>query len=139
MKKALILYQSKTGTTQKMGEAISNFLTRKGIQADVKSVESWDKEQPADYDYLFLGCWTKGLMIINQHPEKQWSRLVSDMQIPENARIVLFATYKIAIGSMFRRMRKSLNGKSTGQEPEIKSRNGKLNHEDTRLIEQFIS
>jgi len=139
MKKALILYQSKTGTTQKMGEAISNFLTRKGIRAELKSAESWDNKEPLNYDYLFLGCWTKGLMIINQHPEKQWSRLVSDMQIPENARITLFATYKIAIGSMFRRMRKSLNGTSTGQEPELKSKDGGLNKEAERKLAEIVS
>ena len=139
MKKALIIYQSKTGTTQKMGKAISNFLTRKGIQADVQSVESWNKEQPVNYDYLFLGCWTKGLMIFNQHPEKQWRRLVSSIRIAENTQIALFATYKIAIGSMFRRMRKSLNGTSTGQEPELRSKDGKLNRETERKLMEMVN
>lgn len=139
MKKALIIYQSKTGTTRKMGKEISDFLTQKGIQADVQSVESWNKEQPVDYDYLFLGCWTKGLMIFNQHPEKEWSQAVSSLQLPEKTSVALFATYKIAIGSMFKRMRKSLNGRGTGQEPELKSKDGSLNAANTSLIAQMLN
>lgn len=101
-------------------------------------MDEWDNPNPGAYDFIFLGCWTKGLMIVNQHPEKEWSRLVSSMRIPENARIALFATYKIATGSMFSRMRKALNGTSTRREPEIKSRTGKLTAHDKKSIENII-
>jgi len=139
MKKAIIIYQSKKGTTRKLGNEIGRFLEIKGINSEVVSLEDYDHRDLSVYEYVFLGCWTKGLMVIAQHPDKTWKKFVKSVEIPKNSKICLFTTYKIATGTMFSRMRKSFNGTNHSTYLKIKSKNGSLSNENARLMDCYIS
>ena len=139
MKKAIIIHQSKNGTTRQLGNEISNFLTQKGIRAKSLSVNEFADHDLSHFDYIFLGCWTKGLMIFAQHPDKTWKEFVKTLDIPENANIALFTTYKIATGSMFSKMRKHVPGNNRANVLEIKSRNGRLSKRTASLMGQYIA
>ncbi len=139
MKKAIIIYQSKKGTTKQLGGEISSFLEIKGIQTEVISAEQNKTLELSNYDYIFLGCWTNGLMIFAQHPDKIWKRFVKSLDIPVTSKVFLFTTYKIATGTMFSKMRKYLPNSEQSPILEIKSRNGTLSNENAYLMEQKIS
>jgi flavodoxin len=139
MKKAIIIYQSKKGTTRKLGNEIGRILETKGINTEVISLEDYDHRDLSVYEYIFLGCWTKGLMVIAQHPDKTWKKFVKSVEIPKNSKICLFTTYKIATGTMFSQMRKSFNGLNHSSYLKIKSKNGSLSNENARLIDYYIS
>jgi flavodoxin len=139
MKKAIIIYQSKKGTTRKLGNDIGRFLEIKGINTEVVSLEDYDHRDLSVYEYVFLGCWTKGLMVIAQHPDKTWKKFVKSVEIPKNSKICLFTTYKIATGTMFSQMRKSFNGTNHSSYLKIKSKNGSLSNENARLIDYYVS
>ncbi|MEE4196686.1 MAG: flavodoxin family protein [Bacteroidales bacterium] len=139
MKKAIIIYQSKKGTTQQLGSTINQYLKRKGISTEIKSAEKITEKNLSSFDYIFLGCWTKGLMIIAQHPDKSWEKCIKSLEIPAKSKIFLFATYKIAIGSMFSKMRKKLPPQNQTSLLNIKSRNGNLPGEYPFLLDQYIN
>ena len=122
MKKAVVIYQSKTGTTMKYAEEIGAYLTAKGVDTQVYSVMQYKNGVLEHADYVLLGCWTSGLMVILQHPEKNWVEFAKALPAMPEAKLALFTTYKILTGSMFSNMYKKLKGRFTHPALELKSR-----------------
>jgi flavodoxin len=108
MKKAAIVYRSRTGTTQRLAKEIGAFLATRAIEPTVVSIGECDVRALGDVDYLFLGCWTSGLMVVLQHPDQPWIEFARDLPAIAGPRVGLFTTYKLASGSMFAQMRKHL-------------------------------
>lgn len=69
MKTAVIVYRSRTGTTRRLAEEIGAFVATRDIEPRVVSIGECDVQALAAVDYLFLGCWTSGLMVVLQHPD----------------------------------------------------------------------
>ncbi|RPI19872.1 MAG: hypothetical protein EHM58_00330 [Ignavibacteriae bacterium] len=138
MKKALVIYNSKTGKTKSFAENISNFLNENNIDAKAVSIIESKNDDVLNADYIFLGCWTSGLFLILQHPEKVWIEFANTLPDLKNKKVGLFTTYKLATGSMFRNMKKHLNGKIDDVLIEIKSRNNKLDTRNSEKILEFI-
>lgn len=139
MKKALIIYNSKTGTTKKFGEEIGNYFTSKNIDSHIISINEFNKSDVKNVDYVLLGCWTSGLMLFLQHPQKEWIEFVKRLPDLSGKKIGLFTTYKIRTGSMFGKMKKYLAGIVNKVSVEIKSRNGLLTDSVENNLLQFIS
>jgi flavodoxin len=139
MNKALIIHHSKTGTTKKLGTEIAELCEQKGIEAKVVSIDEFIRQDLVKIDYLFLGCWTQGLFLFNQHPDKRWVEFANLLSVINNKNVVLFTTYKIATGSMFRKMKEHLKCDSKFIKLELKSRNGKLNESGLELLATIIN
>jgi flavodoxin len=139
LKRAVIIYRSRTGTTRRLAEEIGAFLATRDIDAQVVSVGMCDLQSLSDADYLLLGCWTGGLMIVAQHPDQPWVDLVRAMPVVAGPRVGLFTTYKIATGSMFARMRGHLAGRTPAPGLELKSRTGRLSESNRQALERFLS
>jgi flavodoxin len=139
MQRAVIVYRSRTGTTRRLAEEIGAFFASRSVDAQVVSVGECDLQALPDVDYLLLGCWTSGLMIVAQHPDQPWVDFARAMPVLAGPRIGLFTTYKLATGSMFGQMRRHLAGRAPAPTLELKSRNGRLSESDRRALEQFIA
>jgi flavodoxin len=139
MKNAAIIVNSKTGTTRRYAEEISKYLQSKGLDTQVTSIQDYNEEMLNNVDYVFFGCWTNGLMVILQHPEKIWVEFAAKLPSKPDVNVALFTTYKILTGSMFRNMYKHLKGKFAAPSLELKSRNGLLSEEDKKALENLIS
>jgi flavodoxin len=139
MKKALIIYHSKTGTTKNLANEIGNFCNQNGIDPQVVSIEEFKKDALKDVDYLFLGCWTHGLMILFQHPDEHWVKFADSLPELKGKKIGLFTTYKIATGSMFNKMKKHINCETGDFKMELKSRDGKLHQSNTDLLKNIFN
>ena len=139
MSKALIIHHSKTGTTEKLGTEIAELCKQKGIEAKVVSIDEFIRQDLVKVDYLFLGCWTQGLFLFNQHPDKKWVEFANQLPVINNKQVVLFTTYKIATGSMFRKMKERLKCDSKFIGLELKSRNGKLNEIDLDILTNSLN
>jgi flavodoxin len=126
MKKALIIYYSTTGTTKKFGNEIGSYCSQNGLETKIVSIDEFTKDALIDVDFLFLGCWTHGLMILFQHPDKTWMNFAQSLPQLNGKKIVLFTTYKLATGSMFNKMRKFIKCESNDIILELKSRDGNL-------------
>ncbi len=139
MKKAVIIYNSKTGITKRYAEEMGEYLKAKAIDVQLSSIQEYEKEILNKANYVLLGCWTNGLMFFLQHPEKAWTNFAVELPSMPDAKIALFTTYKILTGSMFKKMYKQLNGKFTFPSLELKSRNGILSEADKKALDNFIS
>jgi len=139
MKKAAIIVNSKTGTTKKYAEEISKYLQSKGLDTQVTSIQAYSEDMLNSVDYVLFGCWTNGLMVILQHPDKIWVDFAAKLPSMPDVKVALFTTYKILTGSMFRNMYKHLKGKFETPSLELKSRNGSLSEKDKQALENFIS
>jgi len=139
MKNAIIIYHSKTGTTCKFGNEMALYCKEKGINTRIISTEEYAKHDLDNMDYLFLGTWTKGLMFFAQHPDKQWKYFIQSISIPENCKIILFTTFKIAVGSMFTKMRSQIQKSKHNIILELKSKNGKLSDYILDLLGNYIT
>jgi flavodoxin len=139
MSNALIVYHSKTGTTKKFGFAIRDYILSLGIESKTIPSQNFIVEDLVDVDFLFLGCWTNGLFVIMQGPEKEWVEFSRKLPDLNNKKVALFTTYKLLTGSMFARMKKQLKLNELNLELNLKSRDINLSNENKLKIKQFIS
>ena len=137
MKKAAIIYNSRTGTTKNYAEEIGAYLRKKEIEANVLSIKEYTEEIINEADYLLLGCWTNGLFFFLQHPDKDWKNFAAKLPNPIQQKTALFTTYKLLTGSMFRKMSRQLNSRVNAPLTELKSRNGMLSENDTKILDHF--
>jgi len=138
MKNVLILYHSKTGITKKYAENIAGYLKDHDISTELHSIQEFRKEHMEKADAVFLGCWTSGLFLFLQHPDNEWVKFASTLPALNAKEVILFTTYKLATGSMFRNMQKSLTGKVNEIMAELKSKNGRLSEIDKIVLDDLI-
>lgn len=138
MKKALVLYNSKTGTTKRFALEISEFLKKNNLDTTVASIFEFDPNDTGDAEYVLLGCWTSGLMILLQRPERVWVEFSKQLPDLSGKKIGLFTTYAIATGSMFKNMRKHVRCNPNDIVMELKSRNGELTEPTKKRLLEFI-
>jgi flavodoxin len=139
MRRAVIVYRSRTGTTRRLAEDIGRFLASRDIEPRVVSVGDCDVEALRDVDFLVLGCWTSGLMIVRQHPDQPWIDFAREIPTTTVPRVGLFTTYKLATGSMFAQMRGHLADRLPPPRLELKARSGALSASHRRALEQFVT
>lgn len=137
-KKAAIIYHSKRGKTQKYAAEIAFYLKKKGIETNVISIQKFKNNDIAGVDYIFFGCWTSGLFLFLQHPEKEWIQFAKSLTQNLTAKSALFTTYKLKTGSMFSNMKKHLQGKTLDASLVLQSRDGELSEFHKNLIDIFI-
>jgi flavodoxin len=137
--KTSIIYNSHSGTTKAYAEEIGIFLSGNGIECRISSIDDYDQEYLLSSDLVMLGCWTNGLMIFAQHPDKAWKKFVEEMPDIRKKTLALFTTYKIATGSMFRKMEKILSDKSDRPKAILKSRSKELTEENRSTLEVLIN
>jgi flavodoxin len=138
MTTAAIVYCSATWTTAGLADDIDRHLRERGIETRVAAFGEIDTAGLADVDYLFLGCWTHGWFIVNQHPEQAWVDWTRELPHLDKPRVALFTTYKLRTGSMFGRMREALRPTGARIGAELKSRDKRLTDEGRRRLDAFI-
>jgi len=89
-------------------------------------------------DYLLLGCWTSGAIVVLQHPERIWVAFARRLPDLAGTKIGLFATYTIATGSMFRGMRRRPSCDPADIQLELKSRDGELSESHRASLDRFL-
>jgi len=137
--KASIIYNSKHGTTKAYAEEIGKFLEENSIENRVESIDGYDSDYLKSADYVLLGCWTSGLYFFAQHPDRVWKHFARSLPELKNKKIGLFTTYKLATGSMFRKMETHLYEKIGGSQLYLKSRSGVLTADNQNDLKRFLS
>ncbi|HEY4789032.1 MAG TPA: flavodoxin family protein [Bacteroidales bacterium] len=126
--KALVVYYSKNGTTRRFAEAIAYQVRKRVEDIQIKSIEEVTSHDILNSDLLYLGCWTSGRFLFGQKPGKPWIDFVANLPMVEGKKTVLFTTYRLTSGSMFRNMKKLLTPKGYHIIGSMKSRNGKFDY-----------
>ena len=125
---ALIVYYSKKGTTRRFADAIAYQVGKRIEKVRVKSIEEVTSQDIINSDILYMGCWTSGMFLFGQKPEKPWVDFVSKLPKVNGKQTVLFTTYAISSGNMFKRMKELLAPKGFQVIGSMKSRNGKFDY-----------
>ena len=136
--RAAVVYRSRSGRTRQYAEAIGAHLRSRGVETSVSSIGDCDMAALADVDLLLLGSWTNGLFVVMQHPDRPWVDFAHDLP-PIRGRVGLFTTYQLATGSMFRRMRDELRGRTSDPVLELKSRDGRLSDQGRAALDRFVA
>ena len=137
--KALVVYNSKNGTTQKMAGEISEQLKKRNAEVKIGSIHEITKSDIEAADRLYIGCWTSGHILFGQKPEHTWVDFASRIPESKGKPTVLFTTYKIATGSMFRKMKQYIQPKGYKVIGSMKSRNGKLNYYSDVILKYSLN
>jgi flavodoxin len=135
MNRALVLYHSRRGTTAQYGGEIAAILSQAGMETTLMPMYQAAESPVKEADIIFIGCWTSGLMFFGQKPEKIWIEYVRQLPDIGNKEIVLFTTYKVLTGSMFREMAKHLPHGSRISMVKLKSRSGRLTSANKQLLQ----
>ncbi len=126
--KALIVYNSQKGKTKKYAEKIGRYIETFQGKAIVKSIAETTAQDIKSCDLLLLGSWTNGRFLFGQKPDQAWIDFASKLPRMEGKETVLFTTYNILTGSMFRNMKKELEPKGYKILSCMKSRDGKMDY-----------
>lgn len=137
--KAVITYYSHKGHTANYAREIAMHLWSRGVSVSLCSLSDFDKKKAAEADILVLGCWTSGFFVVGQHPHRRWREFARSIAGEYSAkRFILFTTYKIRTGSMFRRMQHELGLPPSERVARLKSRTGRLSAQDREYLDNYI-
>ena len=136
--KASIIYNSKRGTTKAYAEEIGKFLEENGVENQVESIDNYKIDNLQSADIIMLGCWTSGLFLFAQHPDKVWKHFAKSLPEVKNKKVCLFTTYKLATGSMFRNMETYLAEKTDKTFLYLRSKSSVLTEDNSNDLKQFL-
>ncbi|GIK59326.1 MAG: hypothetical protein HND39_05780 [Ignavibacteriota bacterium] len=136
MKKALIIIQNKNNTTRRFGEEIAEFLFKRGLAAELIPINSFEPRKLDGADYLLLGGWGNGLIF--SKTDNEWINFVNRLPSLNGIKTAFFTTYKIFPGTIFKKMKKYLKGKTDEVTYDFKSRDGYLSVSDKLDLNDFI-
>ncbi len=114
---------------------MGRYLDEKGAETRVGSIDSYDKEFLQSADFVMLGSWTSGLFFFAQHPDRPWHYFAEKMPAITDKKVALFTTYKLATGSMFRKMEKKLSGKISSPMAMLRSKSRELTAEHKSILD----
>ena len=136
MKKALIIVQNKNNSTKRFGEQIAEFLFQRGLTAELVPINNFEPNKLDGADYLLVGGLRTGSLFSRN--DNDWESFVKKLPTLKGIKTALFATYKIFPGSIFKKMRKYLKGKTDNLSFDLKSRDGYLSVSDKLDLNDFI-
>ena len=139
MATAAVVYESITGVTERFAEEIAAHLTARAVTATAISIGDCDPATLDGHDLVLIGCWTSGLFVVGQHPDKEWVAFAGMIPALAHPRVALFTTYRIATGGMFGRMRRALARTGATVDLELKSRDGRLTEDHRRRLDAWLA
>jgi flavodoxin len=138
MKKALIIFQSKSSKTKKYGEEIAAFLLNRGLATELIPISNFEPKKLEGADYLLLSGWkNKSLLPISQ-PDSEWMNLINMLPTLDGIKTAMFTTYNLFAGGIIRSMKKYLSQKTKDLQFAFKSKDGSLSISDKMTLNDFI-
>ncbi len=95
--KAIVVYESLTGTTKQAGEAIAAALRSHGWIATTSPMSRIDLAELKTADVVIVGSWTDGVFFFGQKPAKE-SKLASMLPMMQGKTAAVYCTYAIDPG-----------------------------------------
>ena len=136
--KAHVTYLSKTGITRKYASEIDALLRANQVESVMQNIHDADPANAGEADLVLLGAWCHGLFILLQHPDKPWVAFARQLPDLSGKKVVLFTTYKLATGSMFKKMRNHLKLGENQPVEIFKSKNGSLSEDDKKRLLEWV-
>jgi len=132
--KAHVSYLSKTGITRKYASELDALLRNNQVDSTMQNIHDANPEDTGEADLVLLGAWCHGLFILLQHPDKPWVKFARQLPDLSGKKVALFTTYKLATGSMFKKMKRQLKLGEDQPVEIFKSKNGSLSEDDKKRL-----
>ncbi len=101
--KAMVIYESLTGTTKEAARLIAGHLQRLGHTVTaVSDVDAIDYQALSDAELVVLGTWTDGIFVVGQRPARA-GRLKS-LPAMRGKKVVCYCTYALNPGKVIEKM-----------------------------------
>ena len=94
--KAVIIYNSLTGTTEKAAHRIASELKALRVDATPVPIAEADEATVADVDLVIVGTWTDGIVIMGQKPAGR--KKLRNLPSLAGKRAVVYCTYAVDPG-----------------------------------------
>jgi flavorubredoxin len=104
--KAIVIYESLTGTTRKLAGLMGEELQARGVDATVCNITSVDLQALSEADIVFVGTWTDGIIIAAQKPGR--AGRIQTMPTLRDKKVVGFVTYALHPGKVVDKLVKLL-------------------------------
>src|SRR5690606_27466732 len=91
--RAVVLYESMTGTTARAARLIAATVEARGGEASVYPVRAIDLKDLAEADVVFVGTWVDGLVVAGHRPGGA-ARLRA-LPVIDGKRVAAFMTYAV--------------------------------------------
>jgi len=94
--KALVIWESLTGTTHKAAERIAGGLRAKGVDATVSPATRVDLAALSAADLVIVGSWTDGIVFVGQRPGR--ATRLWNLPYMTGKRAFVYCTYAVDAG-----------------------------------------
>lgn len=94
--RAVIIYNSLTGTTEKAAYRIASELKALRIEATPVPIDEADDATVADADLVVVGTWTDGIIVVGQKPAGR--KKLRSLPSLTGKRAVVYCTYAVDPG-----------------------------------------
>jgi len=100
--RAVIIYNSLTGTTRKAAHRISSELRALRIEATPVPIAEVDEATVADVDLVIVGTWTDGLIVVGQKPAGR--KKLRGLPSLAGKKAVVYCTYAVDPGQTLEKL-----------------------------------
>jgi len=104
--RAVVLYESMTGTTARAARLIAATVEARGGEASVYPVRAIDLKDLAEADVVVVGTWVDGLVVAGHRPGGA-ARLRA-LPVIDGKRVAAFMTYAVHAGKALERFERIL-------------------------------
>lgn len=94
--RAVIIYNSLTGTTRKAAHRIASELKALRVEATPVAIDDVDDATVADADLVIVGTWTDGIIVVGQKPAGR--KKLRGLPSLSGKKAVVYCTYAVDPG-----------------------------------------
>lgn len=94
-----------------LAESVATFMKSLGGEVIIVSVFDYKLEDLHNITHLFLGCWTRVRFLKGQCPQKEWIQVIESIDYSRFCHVILFTTYNIVKGTMYKSVLKHIHPK----------------------------
>ena len=134
----LIVYQSSKGNNKKFAEEIAKRVKRIKGSVILKSMEETTAQDIGQCDLLFLGGHTAGKYVFGQKPDSEWVNFAQRLPTVAARKTILFTSYDIATGKVFRHMKQHLLPKGYHVVGSMKSHRGEFDYYSVSVLKYAL-
>jgi hypothetical protein len=107
--RAVIIYNSLTGTTRKAAHRLASELKALRVDATPVPIGDVDEATVADVDLVIVGTWTDGIVVLGQKPAGR--KKLRDLPSLAGKRAVVYCTYAVDPGQTLSKLVALVEGK----------------------------
>jgi len=107
--KAMVIYESLTGHTRRLGELIAGELVGRGIEGSVCPITRIDLDALSAADVVLVGSWVDGIFVVGQKPGRA-SRL-RNLPAMRGKQAAVFCTFALNPGKTIAKMTTIVEGR----------------------------